>query len=311
MELVYAIGIKERSNSSGAVHLISSSLILNGKYRQGGLMTLLASWIGIDTHGPTSAYIASDSRISWENKEHFDYGKKVFASNRFPEIFGYAGDVLFPSIVLSQILEMIDTKLLFDDAASCAEKNKIIFEKLLYAFSKYPDAYGNNPIQIIHISRDTIVNGYPAFHHYLLTWRKGEGWKQSEKQIPERSDLLQVLGSGGPEFQRNYNGRYQLGDNRSTSRNVFHCFIDTLNSVNDWRCGGPPQLVGIYRKPLTAAQNYGILFNGKRFFLGAEIPKDSFFNQIEWRNEFFELCDGDSKKMLDGATRQIDPLRRK
>ena len=76
-------------------------------------MTLLASWIGIDTHGPTSAYIVADSRISWEYKKYFDYGKKVFASNCFPEIFGYAGDVLFPSIALSQILEMIDSKLLF------------------------------------------------------------------------------------------------------------------------------------------------------------------------------------------------------
>ena len=284
---------------------------MNGKYRQGEFMSLLVSWIGIDTHGPTSAYIVADSRISWEYKKYFDYGKKVFASNRFPEIFGYAGDVLFPSIALSQILEMIDSNLLFDNAASCTEKNKIIFEKLHYAFSKYPDACGNNPIQILHISRDTIVNGYPAFHHYLLTWSKEKGWKQEEKNLPKQSALLQILGSGGSEFKENYEERYQLGDNCSTSRNVFHCFIDTLNNVKDWKCGGPPQLVGIYRKPLTAAKNFGIIFNGRRYFLGTEIPKNSSFSQIEWRNEFFELCDGDSKKMLDGATRQIDPLRRK
>lgn len=274
-------------------------------------MTLLASWIGIDTHGPASAYIVADSRISWDREKYFDYGKKVFASKRFPEIFGYAGDVLFPSIVLSQVLEMIDSELLFNDMASCDEKNKIVFEKLLYAFSKYPDAYGNNPIQIIHISRDTIVNGYPAFHHYLLTWSRKKGWEQHKKTIPKQSELLHVLGSGSTEFKQNYNERYQLGNNRSTSRNVFHCFIDTLNNIKDWRCGGPPQLVGIYRKPFTAAQNFGILFNGKRFFLGTEIPKDSSLSQIEWRNEFFELCNGDSKKILKGATRQIDPLRRK
>ena len=163
-------------------------------------MTVLASWIGIDPHGPTSAYIVADSRISWEYKKYFDYGKKVFASNRFPEIFGYAGDVLFPSIALSQILEMIDSKLLFDNVASCEERNKIIFEKLHYAFSKYPDACGNNPIQILHISRDTIVDRYPAFHHYLLTWSKEKGWKQEEKEIPKQSGLRQILGSGEPEF---------------------------------------------------------------------------------------------------------------
>ena len=71
-------------------------------------MTLLAAWRGIDTHGPTSAYIVSDSRFSWNKNEYFDYGKKVFASHTYPEILGDAGDVLFPSTVLSQIIEMID-----------------------------------------------------------------------------------------------------------------------------------------------------------------------------------------------------------
>lgn len=36
-------------------------------------MTLLASWAAIDTHGISSAYIVSDSRISWGNKKYFDF----------------------------------------------------------------------------------------------------------------------------------------------------------------------------------------------------------------------------------------------
>ena len=87
-------------------------------------MTLLASWVGVDTHGPASAYIVCDSRITWNRTTLFDYGKKVFASKIYPEIFGYAGDVLFPSIVLSQILEMIDSNLLFEYSMSCSQKNK-------------------------------------------------------------------------------------------------------------------------------------------------------------------------------------------
>ena len=75
-------------------------------------MTMLVSWIGIDTHGPTSAYIAADSRISWNMTNKFDFGKKVFASKKYPEILGYAGDVLFPSIVLEQIIELIDADVL-------------------------------------------------------------------------------------------------------------------------------------------------------------------------------------------------------
>ena len=168
-------------------------------------MTLLASWIGIDTHGPTSAYIVSDSRLTWNNGSAlFDYGKKVFASRSYPEIFGYAGDVLFPSIVLSQILEMIDSGLIFDKNMSCDQKNKIVYEKLCYSFSKYPDVCGNNPIQIIHLSRDTCFKGYPSFHHYLMTWSRTSGGKHIEYPIPEKSGLVHVLGSGSNEFNKNY-----------------------------------------------------------------------------------------------------------
>ena len=82
-------------------------------------MTLLASWIGVDTHGPTSAYMVSDSRISWGLNSKFDYGRKVFASSQYPEIFGYAGEVIFPSVVLSQLIEMIATGIRFTPEMTC------------------------------------------------------------------------------------------------------------------------------------------------------------------------------------------------
>lgn len=81
----------------------------------GEAMTLVVSWVGIDTKGPgsASAYLTGDSRISWGNGEYFDYASKVFAFNNYPDILGYCGDVLFPSIVLSQITEMADTEYLY------------------------------------------------------------------------------------------------------------------------------------------------------------------------------------------------------
>ena len=92
-------------------------------------------------------YIASDSRITWGNNDIFDYCKKVFTCKQFPEIFGYCGDVLFPSIVLSQIAEMI----------SCIEHH------IQYPFTEnnigknrpYAKASGSAGlgIQIIHQSR--------------------------------------------------------------------------------------------------------------------------------------------------------------
>jgi hypothetical protein len=76
-------------------------------------MTLLVSWLGVDTHGIASAYIASDSRVSWGRETNFDHGRKVFAFRSSPDILGYCGDVLFPTMVLSQITEIADNGLLF------------------------------------------------------------------------------------------------------------------------------------------------------------------------------------------------------
>ena len=276
-------------------------------------MTMMASWVACDTHGIASAYIASDSRITWAPSIHYDYAKKVFASSHYPEIFGYAGDVLFPSIVLSQILELIDGEILLAKNMTCRDKNKLVFEKICESLSKYPDIMGDNPVQIMHISRETEFTGYPSFHQYILKWSRNRGFKQSESTLPETSSLTYVLGTGQSEFYSNYE-RYQKGPNPNTSRNIFHCFIDTLNNVKDYACGGPPQLVGLYRKPGTAGNNYGIIYNKKRYFLGMEVPREVCCennNHVEWRNENFELCSGETRKILPDAASQPDSLRRR
>ncbi len=270
-------------------------------------MTMLASWIATDNHGPTSAYIVSDSRFSWGSTGTFDYGRKVFASKKYPELFGYAGDVLFPSIVLSQIIEMIDTGILLTDDMDCDKKHKIIAEKICYTLSKYPNVFGDNPIQIIHITRDTLFTGYPLFKHFILSYTKKGGWSDREVMIPKQSGLLQVLGTGAREYKDNYSV-FQKADNASTSRNVFHCFIYTLHNIKDSYCGGAPQLVGLYRKPLSAGINYGILYQGKRFLLGMEIPNGSSFLNVTWRNELFEICDGMTKKIVPDAAKQPMPF---
>lgn len=170
----------------------------------------------------------------------------------------------------------------------------------------------------MHISRDSVFSGYPSFHLYILKGSKKQGFIQSEEALPKESDIIHIMGSGKTQFMNNYE-RYQKGPNSNTSRNVFHCFIDTLNNSVDSACGGAPQLVGLYRKPETVGIEYGIIYRkekGKierRYFLGMEVPKDvssgSYCN-IEWRNENFELCNGETMKRLPDAANQPDYLRR-
>ena len=67
-------------------------------------MTVLIGWIGVDSRVPCSAYLMSDSRISWNDQlGAYDYGRKLFAFKNSPDILGYCGDVTFPSMVLSRL----------------------------------------------------------------------------------------------------------------------------------------------------------------------------------------------------------------
>ena len=119
-------------------------------------MTLLVAWSGVDTHGTSSAYIAADSRITWPGNTTFDHGRKVYGLDHFPDIFGYCGDVLFPTVVLGQISEMTDARLLFADNASPKIKSEAVALKLTEQFNNYPSDVANitqDIIQVLHISR--------------------------------------------------------------------------------------------------------------------------------------------------------------
>ncbi|MGA3797736.1 hypothetical protein ACPCYX_08205 [Pseudomonas fluorescens] len=274
-------------------------------------MTLLVAWVGVDTHGPSSMYIASDSRISWGAGVNFDQGRKVFAFSKHPDILGYCGDVLFPSIALNQIVQLADAGLLFKAGFTAKEKFQAIVKKLNHLCDAYPklnSGLAANSLQIIYASRE--ISNNKQFFCHSISWSKGSGWKGSAVELPLQSGILFALGTGSVEFKKNYQ-RYQSGLNKSTSRNVFHCFCDTMRNISDRQVGGAPQIVGLYRKPDSPAVNFGVIYMRSRHFLGAKIDdlRDLSTN-VEWRNENFELCDGSSMAKFKNAQPQPDPMRR-
>ena len=273
-------------------------------------MTLLVAWAGVDSHGPSSVYIASDSRISWGTAASFDYGRKVFSFSRWPDILGYCGDVLFPSIALNQIVELADAGLLFAPTFSCKQKFQAIVDKLNDLFRQYPQLHSGiaeNSLSIIHASRDPTDN--KKFSCHTISWTSKRGWHGEERALPNSSDVLFALGTGAREFSENFR-RYKVGTNRETSRAVFHCFCDTLTQVADPLVGGAPQLVGIYRKPHSPGFTVGTIYNGMRYFLGAHIDNGRNLDTVEWRNANFERCEGRTMNKLPDAQPQPDPLRR-
>lgn len=273
-------------------------------------MTLLVSWAAVDTHGISSIYIASDSRISWGTSATFDRGRKVFAFQRHPDILGYCGDVLFPSLALNQIVELGDAGLLFGPSFTGTQKFQAIVNKLNDLLEEYPHLHAglaDNSLSVVHASRDAGVS--KAFSCHVISWSKSHGWRGQVAQLPAASDVLFALGSASAAFETNLK-RYRSGCTAGTSRAVFHCICDTLASSGDRTIGGAPQLVGVIRKPSSFAISFGIIHNGQRTYLGAHIDNLGNFATVQWRNDNFELCDGGTRKKLPHAQTQPDPNRR-
>ena len=266
-------------------------------------MTLLLSWVGKDSRKISSFYIASDSRFSWTKTVKYDYGRKVFAFTNSPDILGYCGDVFYPTLILNQILDMDRDRILFRKDSSNQERSKILFEEIQKKFTDYPsNVVMNDTLQIIHVSRE----GETGFSCNIFSWTKREGWLITPQEIPESSDKVIILGTGASEFYDRYLDYYR-GFNGKTSRALFQCLTHSLLKMKDLHCGGSPQLVGLYNR--FNGKNFGVIYEGKSYYLGREIESAEGFNNIEWRNELFERCDGLTTKILDGAQRQPDELR--
>lgn len=267
------------------------------------IMTSLAAWIGVDSRVPSSFYLVSDSRINWGQRNiTWDYGRKLFASQRYPDIFGYCGDVLFPSLVLSQIISLMDSGLLFLQVEKPSERFKKISDLIKKSFDELP-YNAQNPFTVAYCSR--LNEGMAStFEFYTLNWNFKDGWITSQPQLPSHSDLVLSLGSGRNSIEAS-NLRWQATEVKGTSRSVFSAFCDSLKSGLDPFTGGAPQLVGIYRK--EAAKNFGIIFNDQRYLFGLPVEENENLKSVEWRNCLFEISNPETKQRQINAQPQPRP----
>ena len=176
-------------------------------------MTVLIGWIGVDSHSPCSAYIMSDSRLSWgTHPSAYNFGRKLFALKNSPDILGYCGDVVFSSQVLSQIVELDEYGLLFQAGMSSAERSESILKQINTQFAGYP-LCARNISSIYHISRD-IGQSFCAYQYSYDP--KHNNWIVSCLPIEtSQSSLVFCDGSGSSEFSELYR-KYNAGDNAGT-----------------------------------------------------------------------------------------------
>jgi len=269
-------------------------------------MTSLIAWTGVDSRAPASFYFASDSRISTANGLKWDWARKVFASSRYSDILGYCGDVLFTSQLIAQIVDTIDAGAIFEGISDVESKFALIAGAVKRAHADYPFAVPRRPeFTIIHGSRRgcDMKTSYALFE---LTWNESGGWTEKEISVPRNSEVVATYGSGKASLSRSVDC-WQKSDVGGTSRSVFSAFCDSLEAKRDPFSGGPPQIVGLFRR--GAAESVGVIYGGQAYLAGLPVAEFPHLDGVEWRNELFERCDWRTKERLKSAQRHARPRK--
>lgn len=268
-------------------------------------MTTLAAWSGVDPRGPASLYLVSDSRISWGSYfNRWDAGRKLFACRRTPDVLGYVGDVLFPSLILGQIIDAADGGVLFPMDASAEARHAVIVETVKASLARRFNA-PDHGFAILHGARDG--SGMNArFRLWTLTyvastWTKGAVWTDGELSINDTQSGLHIALGSGKRAVEEQNEALQYDPQGRTSRAIFWAFCDALKKKADPLSGGAPQLVGLYRTDIP--RSFGIIYERQRYYQGLLVPGSAHLGGIEWRDVTFQRVDGATMQVLPGAQR--------
>jgi hypothetical protein len=263
---------------------------------KGTSVTTLISWVSYDPK-LSAAYIASDSRITWDNSgaRTWDAGRKIFPSRVFPDILGYAGDVVFPALALSQIIEAIDAGLMFASDATPWERHQVILKTLKDSFEHRHQADGRD-FSILHISRSDgettrTVHAWCIEYDVITT-----EWTDRILVVPSVTGVIERLGSGANAAKSH---QTQWTRTAAYSREIFSSFCDAISSGMDSLSGGAPQLAGFYT--MGPAKTFGVAYDGKAFVNGLPVVRPKASAEIEWRDKLFQRIDISTGGLVKGA----------
>jgi hypothetical protein len=272
-------------------------------------MTTLLVWVSYTTTGersdlPRSMYMASDSRITWGSEaRRWDAGRKIFAPVKEPHLFGYCGDVVFPSLVLGQLVSAIDQGILFHPDASAVEKNASVLASIKTSHSRRHNV-AEQDFEIVHVYRP---QDWPSteFSCWIISYTAKNGqWHCREPLLPSTTGVIISLGSGA-NAARAYADRWAQSDVGGTSRAIFSAFCDAVMSADDRLTGGVPQILGLYTQ--GPPRPLGFSERGLLFLHGLQLELSATIANVEWRDRLFQRIDPMTSQPLDGARRFARP----
>lgn len=250
---------------------------------------------------PTSIYFTSDSRITWgSHTTYWDGGRKVFACRIEPHMFAYCGDVVFPSLVLAQIVSAIDNGVLFESNANAEQKHAVICTSLKKSFERRRDT-PDQDFSILHALR----MGENAERHFAV-WHvsyscKRKKWQSTSLPIPSTTGLIAVLGSGESSVKKHID-RWTASDVGARSSAFFSGFCDALFSTEDKYSGGMPQIAAL--NPGSHAQIIGFIDDDAHYLHGLEVIPAKTLGRLKWRDRHFQNIDPLTLKQ-DAAARRL------
>lgn len=264
-------------------------------------MTTLLAWISVDTRGPSSIYIVADSRITWGSaSSRWDSGRKVFAC-RSADIFGYCGDVLYPTLALGQLGDLVDRGLLWDRAVDADARHTKFFEYVKDSFGRRHNA-PEYDFTIVHCSRDGLgLAG--TFHIWKVSYRaRFREWLDERVNIgnPIQSTVLLQLGSGRQALDHEITA-WSVSSQGGTSRSIFSAFCDSLEKGQDPLSGGMPQIVSLDRR--SGGQVIGFIAEGTRYLYGLPIQALPELASIMWVDSLFQRMSPETGALLPNAQR--------
>lgn len=264
-------------------------------------MTTLVAWLGVDSRGPASLYLASDSRITWGGSTPWDRGRKLFVCRQQPYLFGYCGEAFFPSQVLGQVTERIDADLL-----PASDPDDFVHQVVSLVQEMLPDGPSavRGAFQVILAQRSG--RGISSTFHLHEGPFPASGAADIKRcTLPGHSDVIGAWGSGTATFRQHY-ARWASSDVKGTSRAMFSAFCDSIAAGSDPLTGPPPQLVGMYR--IGAGRPFGLIWEGRRHFYASEVTGEVATRDVQWHNALFEICDPQTLERALGAQPQPRPL---
>ncbi|MFT4095697.1 MAG: hypothetical protein QM651_01150 [Rhodoblastus sp.] len=136
---------------------------------------------------------------------------------------------------------------------------------------------------------------------------KTKVWLDEELSLAHGASYLAHLDGSGASYVKRSEAALSNTAAAGTSRAAMHAFCQALHSGVDPYSGGPPQLVGLWRK--GGARQFGFCWHGKSYVGGMELPQAADHTIVDWFNHLFERCDGRTGRKLKTAKSHRSSLR--